>query len=354
MEFRADMAEITKFTVKNFKGITSTTITLVGKVDSPILTLIGLNESGKTTILEALSHYVSGDPIISKIFEKSGPNSQSLSLIPIHKKANFTGDISIIATVVLSTNDIDDISRNALKGYKLIVDRDRLAKPFTISKAYSFKDGNITSESPLFRWGIELFVKTSKAKSFSEYQEPTEGNSLKTETWHLTRSRLPNISYFPTFLVDMPGRIYLTAHKGETPTNRHYRAVLQDILDSFDEDLNLETHVAKRIADYKAADATPNWVSLFFGTPGKSQISSVFQKISNAVSREIIGSWNKVFHRPISAKSIFWNGILTRQKATYLMPPFGYLTVIRSMRCMSALLGFAGSFPFFCSLALNR
>jgi AAA15 family ATPase/GTPase len=40
----------TEFRFKNFKGIESMTLKLAG----PVTTLIGLNESGKTTILEAI------------------------------------------------------------------------------------------------------------------------------------------------------------------------------------------------------------------------------------------------------------------------------------------------------------
>ena len=68
--------------------------------------------------------------------------------------------------------------------------------------------------------------------------------------------------------------------------------------------LNLETHVAQRIVDYRDSDQTPSWITTFWGTPAKSQAASVIQKIQNAISKEIIGSWNKIFHRPTSAKAV--------------------------------------------------
>ncbi|MDE5463316.1 AAA family ATPase [Bradyrhizobium sp. CSS354] len=55
------MAKIHSFRIRNSKGATDVEIKLDKRVSSPIVTLIGLNESGKTTILEALSYYVSGD-----------------------------------------------------------------------------------------------------------------------------------------------------------------------------------------------------------------------------------------------------------------------------------------------------
>ncbi len=43
-----------KFTIKNFKGIPNLTLNLDKKPDSNITMLVGLNESGKTSILEAI------------------------------------------------------------------------------------------------------------------------------------------------------------------------------------------------------------------------------------------------------------------------------------------------------------
>lgn len=67
------MAKIKSFYIENFKGIEATNISISDRIDTPIITLIGLNESGKTTVLEALSHFVSGDAIVAKIFEETGP-----------------------------------------------------------------------------------------------------------------------------------------------------------------------------------------------------------------------------------------------------------------------------------------
>lgn len=46
----------TQFRFKNFKGIEQMTLKLSG----PVTTLIGLNESGKTTILEAIFCFLYG------------------------------------------------------------------------------------------------------------------------------------------------------------------------------------------------------------------------------------------------------------------------------------------------------
>ena len=46
-----------KFRIQNFKGIEDTTLNLNKVPSANIFTLIGLNESGKTTVLEALNFW---------------------------------------------------------------------------------------------------------------------------------------------------------------------------------------------------------------------------------------------------------------------------------------------------------
>ncbi|WP_404977750.1 AAA family ATPase [Ancylobacter sp. 3268] len=46
------MPSIRYFSLKNFKGINNIKISIDEKNSCPVKTLIGLNESGKTTILE--------------------------------------------------------------------------------------------------------------------------------------------------------------------------------------------------------------------------------------------------------------------------------------------------------------
>jgi recombinational DNA repair ATPase RecF len=48
--------KITDFQIQNFKGIKNAKLKL-GKQTAPIHTLVGLNESGKTTILEAINAF---------------------------------------------------------------------------------------------------------------------------------------------------------------------------------------------------------------------------------------------------------------------------------------------------------
>lgn len=303
------MPTINKFIVENFKGIDKVEIDLEGKATSPVLTLIGLNESGKTTILEAISHFVSGDRSVASLFEGPDAKASALSLIPMHRKAAFTGDIKIAATISLSKDDVDALEARA-KGHKLKLDVEPYQSQIVIERKFVFEDSSL--KRSMSNWSFPLRTKSSRASSFSDYKRPdedSEDSDLWSECVECISERLQQVSYFPTFLVDMPARIYLRSYDGETAINRHYRYVFQDVLDSLGEGLSLEKHVSKRIEEFKKGEKATTWLSIFLGSPSKGPIDSVFQKLSNAITKEVLGSWQRVFQRAISAKTITveWN-----------------------------------------------
>ncbi len=81
--------KFSKFEIINFKGIEHVIIDLEKSPDANIFTLVGLNESGKTTILEALNFF---DPSVIGIKALDLPGSRIKdfnSLIPISKRDNF-------------------------------------------------------------------------------------------------------------------------------------------------------------------------------------------------------------------------------------------------------------------------
>lgn len=301
------MPHIQKFVLRNFKGIEHVEIDLTDRTNCPVLTLIGLNESGKTTILEGISHFVSGDRSVSGLFDGPHAKTSGAGLIPVHKKAAFTAKVAVEGLVELSAQDIQRVSDLA-RTHRVEIDSDALAKPFTVTKAFEFEDSVLKNTKNY--WMIPVLTRTRKKSQFKPYVRPKEQEKdLWLQAVNVVEEHLPHISYFPTFLVDMPSRIYLREHEQEKPVNRHYRFVFQDILDSLNEGLSLEKHVCNRISEFKASENSVNWFSAFFGGPTKAPVDSVFQKISNAVTRQVLGSWQRVFQRAISAKSIFveWN-----------------------------------------------
>jgi AAA15 family ATPase/GTPase len=93
-----------KFEIKNFKGIEQATLNLDSK--SNIYTLIGLNESGKTTILEALNYWSYSEETKDTI-ECLGFQTikEEYELIPIGEASNFNKECSLKAYLILSDSD---------------------------------------------------------------------------------------------------------------------------------------------------------------------------------------------------------------------------------------------------------
>ena len=76
-----------------FKGIKDTTVSLQSVAGASVFAFVGLNESGKTTILEAI-HSFSPDDATSELLggakEVGVPFSER---VPRHQLSNFTGDL---------------------------------------------------------------------------------------------------------------------------------------------------------------------------------------------------------------------------------------------------------------------
>src|SRR5690348_12250370 len=96
------------FRIRNFKGIKDTTINLQGVGGAGVFAFVGLNESGKTTVLEAI-HSFSPDRATSELLggeEGLGvPGVPFKDRVPRHLISMFTGDVSVIAILSATKDD---------------------------------------------------------------------------------------------------------------------------------------------------------------------------------------------------------------------------------------------------------
>lgn len=300
------MPDIKKFTIRNFKGIEQTSISLDDRTNNPIVTLIGLNESGKTTILEALSHFVSSDKLVTSLFKGNRAKNNTNEIMPLNRRSAFTGSIEIEALVELNQYDINKIAKFA-HNKKLDIDKGRLSVPFSVTKELSFEDSILTASSQI--WETDLWIREKGEYEFIECDPEGEMGVFWRETMDILQKELPSLEYFPTFLVDIPNKIYLQEHEGESATNRHYRSIFQSIMEGIDDGLNLEKHITSRISAHAKKNSNTNWLTQFVTSAEKSLIDAVFKKVSNTVTKEVIGGWRRVFSKDSSAKriSITWN-----------------------------------------------
>jgi predicted ATP-dependent endonuclease of OLD family len=165
------MPSIRSITLRNFKGIEELSIDLDDRVDCPVTTLVGLNESGKTTILEGLSHFISGDTTVSSLFQGIHSKSTGAGLIPVHKKAAFTADVEIEATVQLDQADTDKLQKLADK-FRVTINKVVLLEPFTVSKTFQFQDSELKNTNNF--WNFDLFVTSKNGKQEKQYVRPKQ------------------------------------------------------------------------------------------------------------------------------------------------------------------------------------
>ncbi len=178
----------TKFRFKNFKGIEDLTLKLTG----PVTTLIGLNESGKTTILEAISCFSYGAEDLQVINPEMASLRAPDQWIPIAKRANFNDKITITAHVELSDDD-----RKALMGHMLNefdLSLSELPESMKISEIHNFENSRFMSTN--YTWWF-------KVRGTQGRQRNPRSFGASTEEWHgavnFLKGRLPRIGISQTF-----------------------------------------------------------------------------------------------------------------------------------------------------------
>lgn len=293
------MSKILDFEIKNYKGILSTRIELAGRLDSPVVTLIGLNESGKTTILEAISQFVSSDRSVSRLYFFSPENKDQFTFIPASKKGAFTGTVSIAATVKLEEQELESI-RALVNSAGLELDTEALAKPFKIAREFSFV--NSMPKSRITSLAFDFKIKPQGGGEFEVYAQPDdEDENLWKRSADLIGRSIPKVAYFPTFLINVPEEIPLASSNFEGYEARHYREIVERVIkfSGFDVDENIN----KPIEKYRAENGE-NWYEKFQRSPEKSRIDAVFQNVSNVLSTEVIGGWRRVLSRNSTAKRV--------------------------------------------------
>lgn len=271
------------FTISNFKGIQHLKLNLDGNPASKIFIFVGLNESGKTTIMEALSFFYENIRNTNETrltLHPSGIIDQH-SLIPKNRKDNFTDSTVIEAELELEEEDIKLLEK-ALKendfSYKTIVPR--------ISISFDFKFENSSFVERTLYFGSEIYGQERRRKK--------EKLAKKHKAWapalETIKKIIPPIIYYPNFLFDFPDVIYLEEYKDEGQEQAFYRRLLQDILDSLNNKLSLQTHIIERANSAKRQD--------------REALNSVLNKMSSQITKLVFSENLSVFRADTRNKSI--------------------------------------------------
>ena len=219
-----------KFYIKNFKGINELEINLNKFPMGKIFPLVGLNESGKTTVLEAIY-----------FLQQEIKKEEAHKLIHKNKKSNFGEEIIIEAVLELEDSDKDLIKEFLSK--RNLIPESSLEK-LKIKKIISFKDSTCDKIEKIIEI-IDLRVKNDSLEEFFPMSEkfPEDWKSLIIEI----EKNTPRILYFENFLFNFPNKIYLKPFQNEGEEQGEYRKILQDILSRISPPYSLNKHILDRL-----------------------------------------------------------------------------------------------------------
>ena len=259
------------FSIANFKGIKNLTLNLADAPALSIYTLVGLNESGKTTVLEAIN-----------MFQTPITKSERHTLIPRNLASNFTGNISVSAEIELNEDDKAQIIKYAKEQYKFNLEH--VGNKATVTKNYRFEDSDYVRE--FSNWSFELVGKTtstSKTKKMNEWDKGKWSALLD----YVSSTLMPRIIYYPDFLFDFPEKIFL----GDIPDSKNdvYKNMLQDVLDSLGGGYDLEKHILARMKVAAMDNAK------------RKALEATLLQMSTKITDIVIKPWDSIFSSKASA-----------------------------------------------------
>ncbi|MCW4452444.1 ATP-binding protein [Kaistella sp. BT6-1-3] len=273
--------KFTYFQFKNFKGIEDEKLDLSKIPDSNIFTLVGLNESGKTTILEAINFFKHKPEKLEVLDLKEFKVEDIHSLIPINKRDNFNDIISIKAGVEVDETHIKEIKKEFEKnGFKI----SKIDSVFSYTQNYYFENSKHIKSKDESLWSYTIHGRKKNAKK----DRPLDNESALIASRYI-KKHLPSILYFPNFLFEFPEKIYLDE---DVLDEKHlfYQKIIQDTLDSLENDLNIADHLIARIKSDDAND--------------KRNLNSLLGKLQKKLTDVIFKKWNQIFNKELSKNEV--------------------------------------------------
>ena len=252
------------FKIKNFKGIDDVTIDLN---NTRIVTLVGLNESGKTSIMEGVHLFyqmVKGEQLTTERLNEFRP-----------KGIAFSGAVEISGSLLLEDGDKKNIEhywKNTLRK------RNSLEFPTEFNYNYKFifelHNHKNTEQTCTFA------VKTKKSKRELSETDKTSWQSLIN---YIKSDIVPEILYYDDFIFQIPERICF-AKTGTLETeeitdknNKIWQSVVSDILRSVNDRLLFQNHVVD------------NWEN------DKDTASNSLAQMEKVLNEKITSRWGDLF-----------------------------------------------------------
>ncbi len=272
--------KFTYFKFKNFKGIGQQTLDLSKNPDSKVYTLVGLNESGKTTVLEAINYFAYKPESLEALELDSYEVDDIHNLIPINRRDNFNDYIIIEAGIEFDNDDLDAI-RKTFKEKEIKLTSN--SRKISYTQKYYFKNSIHVPDKNQTLWDYDFQGIVGKKGRKTRRLNNDEALLVN----ELIKKRLPSILYFPNFLFQFPDRIYLESTEAK---HKFYKIIIQDVLDSLDNDTNVEEHIIKRIKS--DSDNEQRNLTILKG------------KMQKQLTKVIFSKWKQIFNKQINVAEI--------------------------------------------------
>jgi predicted ATP-dependent endonuclease of OLD family len=286
------------FRIQNYKGVRDTTIQIPAG-SSNAVTLIGLNESGKTTLLEAIYSF-SPDAESEPLFVDTALLPDESARIPRDKLFSFSDTISVTAVVEFLPGEKDRLVKRINSAIGGQIDPTSIADSFEIEDWQKFVNStqlekNVTWDQTNYR------IKTGRQQKWRP-QSNEEWGSI----WRIFKSALPAIAYFPTFLSQIPNRIYLRGHEDDK-TNTFYRTIFQDILYQIGPDYTIKSQILDRLDQKETGGLLSQAIAAFWGSPRRGMVQQLIDKAGAVLSTVITDRWNDIFKSRPAGREIVIN-----------------------------------------------
>jgi predicted ATP-dependent endonuclease of OLD family len=288
--------------ITNYKGILNASISLIPS-GANIFTLIGLNESGKTTVLEAISKFGIDDEQTELLYSVSGITGDRESYIPKEKKANFTGQISIALTAIFSPGEKEEIIKSVELEHGVSIDRSSMKDEVIYTRIYKYEDSKFKTMSNTIN--IYPFMKEGRKKNYIEVSSEHRAWQGLAKT---IRSSIPKIVYYPTFLFSFPERIWLNPVGKEDPVNAIYRRVIGDVAGALPNKLDVDRHIVDRIISDTGASA-----NAFASSARQLEVAQALEQMSFHISQTVFTEWKKVLGGSYQKREIVLRPIVENQ-----------------------------------------
>ncbi len=263
------MMRYKQFEIKNFKGIKEITFPLDKTEEGKIFTLVGLNESGKTTILEAIS-----------LLNEDIEDSDKHKLIPKSESSSFSDEISIKATLELEDSD-------KKKFEKLVNEQDLVLvkgiEKITVTKIFTYK----LAKHENTELEIESDVIIAKKRRGTKEYALTEDVKRKILE-DLFKTNAPRVVFYQNFLSDFPNKIYLSPSLNEGKMQPSYRKVLKDILRASGESASIKELITDRIMEIDR-DVNGDEIDSL-----KTSLDATMGRMSQKITEEVFSYWEKI------------------------------------------------------------